>query len=643
MKIENPFCKIWTKTVAFVIAAIMITAGFGLNVNNAVAKAETSEITKIDARVHQIDASVQLPYNYASIIGFKLTVKLLKDNTDKWTNPGKAQYCGYGGKDGIPGTPDPADPSGDALGHFACYMLSVFKGRYDALKLNENTYGVENEGDNYEILLDKELSKQEVIKFGFGEGGYVAGFLEKGRSTVAMQAVKKGDTITVPYQGKEALFKQGNPYMTLFGYTSEFDIISVEWITGTPISTDEKEWDTVEKEMIKDIATVEKTENQNGSNYVNIIKPKAGKGPFPIVLWIHGGAWTTSSRTDIILNTTMEYMLAQGYAFVSCEYTLSNVTKGTGEDDVIVNESLGKQMVYDLKLAIRFLRANAEKYNLDASFICAMGESAGAHLSLLLGTTNGSKAHEAADTETMDWKGYSSDVQAIVAYSLPSDLTGDSLETLKDSDYKDTQYYIGESGGTGIYASADAIVPYSCYMMAFCVLGSEYVQAHVKNSTSVNPLGDGFDDEGYEAAAFLSPYCQVNSDTPPMYLIHGEKDAAVTISHAYAMEEKAKTFMDEDKVKTSYWPDAGHVEKKYMDSYAQYTETAKFIEGIRTDGNKNQGDSGNSGKPEQSGEKTGCTKGCGGSIGANGIIFYTLVAAAAVMVFMIKKGQGERQ
>ena len=241
-----------------------------------------------------------------------------------------------------------------------------------------------------------------------------------------------------------------------------------------------------------------------------------------MVLWIHGGGWTTSSRTDVILNMNMEYLLAQGYAFVSCEYTLSNLIKETGKPDVVENNTQGKQMLYDLKLAIRFLRANEEKYNLDTSFICAMGESAGAHLSLLLGTTNGSKEHEAENVATMDWKDYSSDIQAMVSYSLPTDLTGDSLNVLQNSEnYKDAEYYCGEVNGESVYAKAEEVVPTSVYVMAYCCLGTEYLAEHSNYTTEPDPKKWVMDDEAYAAAAFLSPFCQFNSETPPMYLIHG--------------------------------------------------------------------------------------------------------------------------
>ena len=46
--------------------------------------------------------------------------------------------------------------------------------------------------------------------------------------------------------------------MTFFGYTSEFEILSIEWITGTPVVEEPEEWETVEKETINDVATVEK-------------------------------------------------------------------------------------------------------------------------------------------------------------------------------------------------------------------------------------------------------------------------------------------------------------------------------------------------------------------------------------------------
>lgn len=561
--------KMTRRLLSAVLAAVMLMVllpGFAF-------ADEQQEIIDKGGRVTWVDASVQLPQNYASIIGFKLTFKLVTDHTN--------YVDGYGGV-----TEDPDSPEYNMK--FPCYMLVASKGAHGTDEFNENTFGCDP-SENYEHYLDAELAKQEIVKIGVGAGHYVAGYLDNGRGYSSLSGMKAGDTGTITYRGTEALFEQGDPIMTFYGYTAEFEIISIEWITGTPVVSDEAEWDTVEKTTYADISTAENEATQNGSNYVNIITPAEGEGPFPVILWIHGGGWTTSSRTDIILNTTMEYFLAQGYAFVSVEYTLSDrEAELTAEEQAkvdacetqeekdalkelysIKNPSQGKQMVYDIKQAIRFLRANGEQYNLDTTFICAMGESAGAHLSLLMATTNGSSDHEAADTATMEWKDYSSDVQCVVAYSLPTDLTNDSVVFLQD--YKETYPLIDANGG-------DAAMATSNFTMAYCLLGYDYIEKH----TNGDPLNGGEpDDELLAAERFLSPFYQVNSETPPIYLIHGEKDFAVAIHHAYALELQAKIYMDEEDVKTAYWPEAEHVDKKYFDSYAQYTSSYEFVEAKR--------------------------------------------------------------
>ena len=532
--------------VSVVLAAMVLLSIVPLS-----AMAEGQEIVSKGGKITWVDASVQLPYNYASIIGFKVTFKLLTDQTD--------YVSGYGGV-----TEDPTSPEYNMK--FPCYMLVVAKGAHGSDEYNENTFTA-LESENFEHYVDADLAAQEIVKIGVGAGHYVCGFLDNGRSYQSLAGMKAGDIGTVAYQSTSALFEQGDPIMTFYGYTADFEIQSIEWITGVPVIAEQEDWAPVEQTVFADISTAETEESQNGCNYVNITIPAEGEGPFPVILWIHGGSWTTSSRTDIILNNTMEYFLAKGYAFVSAEYTLSE--RGDGQDDpnAIRNETQGKQMVYDIKQAIRFLRAKGADYNLGTEFICAMGESAGAHLALLMATTNGDEEHEAWDVDTMDWKDYSSDVQCVVAYSLPSDLTKESIDFLQD--YK-ADYPLIEALG-------DEAMAYNNFLMAVCLMGYDYIEAH----TDGTPLDGEPDDELLEAEEFMSPFYQVNSDTPPIYLIHGEKDEAVGIHHAYAMELAGKQYMDEGTVKTTYWPEAGHVEKQYFDSYAQYVSSYEFVESVR--------------------------------------------------------------
>jgi len=90
------------------------------------------------------------------------------------------------------------------------------------------------------------------------------------------------------------------------------------------------------------------------------------------IIIIHGGGWRTGNRTQ-------HYPLAQklaalGYVCFTPEYRLST-------------EALFPAAVYDLKAAIRFVRNNAAKYNIDTSHLVAIGFSAGGELAAFLGTT----------------------------------------------------------------------------------------------------------------------------------------------------------------------------------------------------------------------------------------------------------------
>jgi hypothetical protein len=79
--------------------------------------------------------------------------------------------------------------------------------------------------------------------------------------------------------------------------------------------------------------------------------------------------------------------------------------------------------IEDVKCAVRHLRANADKYGIDKDRIGAIGFSAGAHLSLLLGTMDKADGLEGEGGHTDQ----SSKVQAVVSYFGPTDLTQPDL------------------------------------------------------------------------------------------------------------------------------------------------------------------------------------------------------------------------
>src|SRR5882724_8975680 len=107
---------------------------------------------------------------------------------------------------------------------------------------------------------------------------------------------------------------------------------------------------------------------------LDVARPKATSAPLPAVLCIHGGGFRAGSREGYdklclslaqhgFVAATITYRLAPKYQFPAA--------------------------VHDCKAAVRWLRANASKYQIDPARIGATGGSAGGHLAQFLGVTAG--------------------------------------------------------------------------------------------------------------------------------------------------------------------------------------------------------------------------------------------------------------
>ncbi len=107
----------------------------------------------------------------------------------------------------------------------------------------------------------------------------------------------------------------------------------------------------------------------------------AGDGPFPTLIWVHGGGWQNGDKTSA--RPALEF-LDEGYAVASLDYRLSGVATFPAQ-------------IQDCKAGLRFLRAHAAEYRLDPTRFCAMGSSAGGHLVALLGTSGGEASFEVGD------------------------------------------------------------------------------------------------------------------------------------------------------------------------------------------------------------------------------------------------------
>ncbi len=115
--------------------------------------------------------------------------------------------------------------------------------------------------------------------------------------------------------------------------------------------------------------------SKSPSQVLDIYLPEEGDGPFPTYIFVHGGAFIAGDKQDV------QFLLAcdgvnRGYAVVSLEYR-----KGF--------ESKAPAALYDVKTAIRFLRANAAAYRLDPERFAIGGDSAGAYYAVFAAATSG--------------------------------------------------------------------------------------------------------------------------------------------------------------------------------------------------------------------------------------------------------------
>jgi pectinesterase len=143
------------------------------------------------------------------------------------------------------------------------------------------------------------------------------------------------------------------------------------------------------------------------------VPSKTAAIPRPGVLLIHGGGWRSGYRQ---MEWPMaQHLAAKGYVTATAEYRLST-------------EALYPVGVYDLKAAIRWMRANASKYDIDPKKIAVYGCSAGGELAAFLGTTGDMKKFEGSLGDLRQ----SSRVQAVVDIDGVLDFT-DPAESAKDS------------------------------------------------------------------------------------------------------------------------------------------------------------------------------------------------------------------
>ena len=195
--------------------------------------------------------------------------------------------------------------------------------------------------------------------------------------------------------------------------------------------------------------------------HLDLYRPAKLTRPVPALLFIHGGAWKSGKRQDYHFYTAA--FARKGYVVATASYRLTR-------------QAPYPAAVQDCKCAVRWLRANAKKYNIDPDKIAAVGGSAGGHLSMMLG-------------------------------------------------YADDPALEGKSGHGGVSSRVSAVVNiYGVYDMTTRI---------AKESDAVKSFLQG---KSFEEAPELyrqsSPMVHLDKDDPPTLILHGTIDETVPVAQS---------------------------------------------------------------------------------------------------------------
>lgn len=240
---------------------------------------------------------------------------------------------------------------------------------------------------------------------------------------------------------------------------------------------------------------------------LDIYLPNSGNGPFPVIVAIHGGGFVTGDKYTGEVNPELQG-LNRGYAVVCINYRLSKKGKWPAQ-------------IYDAKAAIRFIRANAVKYNLNPKKIAAWGDSTGGNIASLLGTSAG-----VASTEdfTLGNANQSSRVEAVVNWFGPI-----NFSTMD-----------AENKASGIKTKVKSVLIHnSANSPESKVMGTNI--ALIPNLVK-----------------FANPETYITKDDPPFFIEHGTLDSKVPVKQSINFAAALEKVLGKDKVTLTIFQGAGH-------------------------------------------------------------------------------------
>lgn len=211
---------------------------------------------------------------------------------------------------------------------------------------------------------------------------------------------------------------------------------------------------------------------------LDLYRPRDGAGPFPVVMWLYGGAWIHGRKE----RTPAVGLVRDGYAIASVDIRSTNAAAFPAQ-------------IEDCKAAVRWLRANAARYHLDKDHIGVWGFSSGGHLAALLGTTCGNPEFEGKGDNLNE----SSCVQAVYDVAGPSDL-----------------------------------------VRMYGEVTDEATDMGTKAKDAIELLIGGPMSQNQPKAVAASPIHYVSKSSAPFFILHGEEDKTIPVEQSKSLAAALK-------------------------------------------------------------------------------------------------------
>lgn len=228
---------------------------------------------------------------------------------------------------------------------------------------------------------------------------------------------------------------------------------------------------------------------------LDIYLPDDEGSVYPVILSIHGGAFMGCDKSDAQVMPMLEG-LKRGYAVVALNYRLSW-------------ESQFPALVNDVKAAVRWVRANAQKFLFDPKRIASWGGSAGGYLSSMLGVSAGIAELEDLSLGNPDQP---CNIQAVVDWFGPTNF-------IKMDEQLAASGLLPPPG----FRHSDANSPESL------LLGDIITKIP-------------------ELVAAANPESYIRPDAPPFLLQHGTKDPVVPVQQSIEFAAKLRQVLGEERV-----------------------------------------------------------------------------------------------